>query len=79
MPEIETEEPSPCLVFVVDTWGEYCLATTQGTTTHELGHALGFVGHAPQSSAVMFDGIHSNYELMAEEIEHLRQFYTRFR
>ena len=52
-------------------------------TIHELGHALGYYGHSPNSNDVMyretpfFGG--PNTQLNPAEIEHLRQIYRIFR
>ncbi|MCL2361611.1 MAG: matrixin family metalloprotease, partial [Defluviitaleaceae bacterium] len=52
-------------------------------TTHELGHALGYIGHSPNSGDVMRRVIERwqtpDSILRPAEIEHLRQIYRRFR
>ena len=53
------------------------------TSMHELGHALGYNGHSPNRSDVMYGTIEllqaPNVTLSPAEIEHLRQIYQRFR
>ncbi|MCL2378061.1 MAG: RICIN domain-containing protein [Defluviitaleaceae bacterium] len=53
------------------------------TAMHELGHALGFMGHSPNPNDVMRGDIppfaSPNEILNPAEIEHLRQIYRRFR
>ena len=51
------------------------------TTLHELGHALGYLGHSPNPNDVMRDGVPSApiESLRPSEIEHLRQINRRFR
>ncbi len=44
------------------------------TATHEVGHALGFIGHSPDSSAVMYDEP-SVMTLTEIDKRHLRQIY----
>ena len=55
------------------------------TAMHELGHALGYWGHSPNSNDVMTGSPawlpwgSPNENLNPAEIEHLRQIYRRFR
>jgi len=54
------------------------------TAMHELGHALGYIGHSPNSSDVMLGVIprtmrNPNERLNPAEVEHLRQIYRNFR
>ena len=46
------------------------------TITHEFGHALGYRGHSPTTSDVMYAYAHSNYTLSTSEKNHLRQIYV---
>jgi len=50
-------------------------------TVHELGHALGYAGHAPNSTDIMYFQLPWNTQgnLSANEIRHLRQIYDAFR
>ena len=45
------------------------------TVTHEFGHALGYSGHSPTSTDVMYAQAHSSYQLKTAEINHLVQIY----
>ena len=45
------------------------------TTTHELGHCLGFVGHIVTQTAIMKQGTIDIYLLTEYDIEHLQQVY----
>ncbi len=45
------------------------------TVTHEFGHALGYIGHSPTSTDVMYAYAHDDYQLKTAEINHLRQVY----
>jgi len=53
------------------------------TAMHELGHALGYIGHSPNSRDVMRAEVerwqNPDPILRPAEIEHLRQIYRRFR
>lgn len=49
---------------------------TMKTVVHELGHALGYSGHSPTTTDVMYAGAHSQYILSSSEINHLCQIYT---
>jgi len=51
------------------------------TAIHELGHALGYIGHSPNSNDVMTGSPSStpNVTLNPAEIHHLRQIYLNFR
>ncbi|MBQ9415726.1 MAG: RICIN domain-containing protein [Clostridia bacterium] len=51
------------------------LAAIKETVTHELGHALGYKGHSPNSTDVMYAGAHEYYVLKTSEINHLTQIY----
>jgi len=52
------------------------MAEYTNTSTHELGHALGFLGHAGSSNAVMYAFGHSGYTLTTAEKNHLIQVYN---
>jgi len=51
------------------------------TAIHELGHALGYLGHSPNSNDVMVGSLQwgqsPNVNLRPAEVEHLRQIYQR--
>jgi len=51
------------------------------TTIHELGHSLGYWGHSPNNSDLMWREASSTERLTLRpaEIEHLRQVYRQFR
>jgi len=46
--------------------------------THELGHSLGYKGHSTTATDVMYESVHSNYQLSSSEIAHLLQCYEAF-
>lgn len=48
------------------------------TCTHEFGHSLGYLGHAPNATDVMYSGAHSSYTLKAAESNHLRAIYLLY-
>lgn len=50
-------------------------AALKKTVTHEFGHALGYSGHSPTSTDVMYASSHENYTLKSAEINHLTQVY----
>ena len=61
--------------------GELSSAQTRVVTVHELGHALGYVGHSRNRGDVMFHmsenegGVHTNFNLSSRDQNHLRQIY----
>lgn len=51
------------------------LDTCKHLYTHELGHALGYNGHAPGTSDVMYKNTSSYKTLTNSEKNHLKQVY----
>ena len=43
--------------------------------THELGHALGYIGHSASASDVMYPYVSTIYDLSTRDINHLHQLY----
>ena len=43
--------------------------------THELGHALGYIGHSASASDIMYPYVSTIYDLSTRDINHLRQLY----
>lgn len=54
---------------------EYTLNQTKKTCTHELGHALGWIGHSGTSSDIMYQSGSSITSLTYRDIQHLSQVY----
>lgn len=49
--------------------------TLKKTVTHELGHALGYLGHSSVNTDVMYSSGHNSYTLKSNDINHLKQIY----
>lgn len=47
----------------------------ENITTHELGHALGWLGHSSKTSDVMYGNVSSNTTLTTRDKRHLNQIY----
>lgn len=43
--------------------------------THELGHALGYIGHSASASDIMYPYVSTIYDLSTRDINHLHQLY----
>ena len=59
-------------------FGDLAWAYQIEVIVHEFGHAMGFSGHSPNSSDVMYPYNHSNYSITANDIIHLKQFYDYY-
>ena len=46
------------------------------TTTHEMGHALGYCGHSAGTTDVMYYAGHASYNLKPNDYAHLQQVYN---
>jgi len=75
-------------IFIVErtsgaNWSQDDINRTKKTTTHELGHALGYSYHPARVTAnnqdVMWYANHASYTLKANEKRHLRQIYDLYR
>ena len=75
-------------MFVVErsdasTWTQDNINRTRKTTTHELGHVLGYFGHPPRIAAndqdVMWYTNTPHFTIRQNEGRHLRQAYGNFR
>jgi len=68
-------------IFVVQrwtgsTWTSEQINRTQKTTTHELGHVLGFAGHSPDNLDVMWAYNTVHHTIRFNERLHLSQIYS---
>lgn len=52
---------------------------TRNIITHELGHGLGYIGHSPTPTDVMYMYVHSSYTLKTAEKNYIRQIYHLYR
>jgi len=84
------DDPAPAMIIAVFSnsgrWNTFDSRNINFATMaamHELGHALGYFGHSPNSNDVMVGDtswlLTPNVTLNPAEIEHLRQIYGRFR
>jgi len=62
-----------------DNWWQEQRNRTRSTTIHEVGHALGYVGHSSDPREIMWVANTDVTTLHPNEIKHLRQVYDRFR
>lgn len=51
-------------------------ASLKKTVVHEFGHALGYIGHSPTTTDVMYSTAHTQYTLSTNEKNHLAQIYA---
>lgn len=61
-------------VYIID--DDRTLNQYKKTTTHEVGHALGWLGHSSNSSDIMYSGASSVTSLTIRDKRHILQFYT---
>lgn len=70
--EVTVRQIEGAVVIIVD---KGLMSDYNHVTTHELGHALGWIGHSTERSDLMYAVNNGTTELTPRDIEHLLQIY----